>query len=720
MRSVFLSAAVLCATFASAQKSDEKIIPEALLKKDFPAAYDGQKNRSTLDASVVVVPQTGAGRSTPPLGIDPSILDKKTDPCADFYQYACGGWLAKNPVPADKSKWSRFNELIDKNREILKDIVETVSRAPKTPDERKISDYYASCMNEDRINAAGAKAIRSEMALIAGVSSKAEFGALLAKLELTGPSIVFNFGSDQDADDANKTIAAVDQGGLSLPDPRPVPAYYLEEKFAAKRGAYKQHVQAMFALLGQAPEEAAMNADSVLAIETDLARASIDPKSHHDPQKTHHMMPLAEVETLTPSFDWKAYLAGLGAPAFKAINVAVPDFMKGFETALQNYALEQWKAYFLWRVVHPRAALLSSDFVDEDFRFYKKNLIGQKENETRWKRCVSLVDKNLGDALGRLYVEGNFGADGKRKTLNMVRAVEGAMDANLSRNDWMELETKQHAFHKLHKMTNKIGYPDKWLDYDSVVIDRDDLVGNTHQLYKFQAARDLAKIGLPTDRTEWHMSAPTVNAYYEHATNGMTYPAGILQKPFFSRKGDMASNYGAIGVVVGHELTHGFDDTGSQYDADGNLKNWWTDKDSKSFNDRGKALIDQYSKYVILKDPKDPSKDVKVDGLLTLGENIADNGGLRLAYAAMQKNLPPQERVSMQGFTPEQRFFLGFSQVWCVQTTEARARVDASNDYHSPAKYRVVGTVSNMPEFQRAFSCKADSPMISPKPNRVW
>ena len=659
----------------------------------------------------------GASAAAASRGVDPSIMDRSVDPCSDFYQFSCGGWLKNNPIPSDKSRWGRFNEVAERNRAVLRGILENAARteAKREADEQRIGDFYASCMDEAAINGAGAAPLKPELDRIAALDGREGLASELAHLQSIGVSALFSFGAVQDYQDASKMIAGTDQGGLALPDRD----YYLKPEFSEDLKAYAGHVERMFALLGGAPVKAAQDARTVLGIETRLAQASMDRTERRDPLKVHHKMALSEFEALTPAFDWSRYSSAGGAPAFASLDVAAPGFFKGLQSALSSVPLSDWKTYLRWQLVHAQAPVLSSSFVDEDFAFFDKKLTGQKELESRWKRCVKMTDAAVGEALGRAYVESAFGRQGKASTLDAVGRIESAMGEDLKLLPWMGEETRRQAMVKLRAIANKIGYPDKWRDYSRLKIVRGDAAGNARRAAAFEFERQLAKIGKPVDRQEWGMTPPTVNAYYDPQMNDINFPAGILQPPFFSVEADTASNLGGIGAVIAHELTHGFDDEGRHYDALGNLRDWWTAEDSKAFEAKAQGITEEYSRFVAVKDPADPAREIKVNGKLTLGENIADNGGLRLAYMALERALNGSEGL-IDGLAPEQRFFVNFAQIWCTNQTDEASKMRATTDPHSPPKYRVMGALSNMPEFQRAFSCRDGSPMTSPNPSRVW
>jgi putative endopeptidase len=645
---------------------------------------------------------------------DASALDSTANPCVDFYQYACGTWLAKNPIPRDRAEWARFDELEERNLAILREILEkaAVNSPKRSPMEQKIGDYYAACMDEAAIEKKGIEPIKPELDRIAVLSDKDALAEEVARLQRAGANVLFLFTSQQDFKNANAMIALADQGGLGLPERD----YYLkdDQKSVETREKYAEHITKMFQLLGDSPERAAARAQAVMNIETALARGSLDVVSRRDPARIYHKTRREELAlSLAPSFAWPKYLASINAPAIESLNVAVPEFFKALDSLINTASLEDWKTYLTWQLVHAHAPLLSSGLVNENFDFYGKFLTGAQELRPRWKRCVQFVDGDLGEALGQKYVERTFGAEGKERTLRMVHNIENEMGKDLMALDWMSPATKQKAIEKLHAITNKIGYPDKWRDYSSVKILRGDAVGNDERATQFEFQRELDKIGKPVDHTEWQMTPPTVNAYYDPQLNNINFPAGILQPPMFDKNADDAVNLGAIGSIIGHELTHGFDDEGRQFDAKGNLRDWWTAQDAAEFEKRAGCLVDEYSSFKAV-------DDVKVSGKLTLGENTADFGGLRVAYMALMEDLAARTRPKIDGFTSEQRFFLAYAQSNCENESDELLRLSAQTDPHSPPKFRVNGVVQNMPEFQKAFGCGLGQPTVRKPACRVW
>jgi putative endopeptidase len=656
--------------------------------------------------------QTPASHASGPAQFDLTAIDKSVDPCVDFYHYACGSWMKKNPIPADQPEWGRFDELADRNRDILHGILEEASRpaAGRDATTQKIGDYYAACMDEKAIDAKGLAPLEPELERIRNLKDKAQLAGEIARLHAFGVGALFQFNSGQDFKDSNSVIAQFDQGGLGLPDRE----YYLkgDPKSVELRQKYLAHVQRMLELAGEKPEQAKTDAASVMDFETALAKGSLDLVSRRDPEKVYHKMGKPELAALSPAFRWTEYFASTGAPAFQSVNVSYPDFVKAINAAVENTPLPAWKTYLTWQLLHSVARLLPAPFVQENFNFYGKTLSGTEAMRPRWKRCVDFTDGELGEALGRKYVEKTFGAEGKARTLKMVDALEKALAQDIEKLDWMTPATKAQALVKLKAITNKIGYPDRWRDYSSVTIKPDDPIGNNFRADEFEFHRVLNKIDKPVDRQEWQMSPPTVNAYYDPQMNNINFPAGILQPPFFYTNVDDAVNFGGIGMVIGHELTHGFDDQGRQFDAHGDLKDWWTPKDAEEFQQRAACVADEYGGFSV-------APGAFVNGKLTLGENTADNGGVRIALMALLNTIG-EKNAPIDGYTPEQRLFLSFGQVWCENAREELLRLQVQTNEHSPAQFRVNGVVVNMPEFRKAFACKAGQPMAPEHACHVW
>jgi len=643
----------------------------------------------------------------------PDLLDKDVDPCNDFYAYACSKWIAANPIPSDRSSWGRFNELAERGEYIVRDILEkaAVDRPGRTANEQKIGDYYASCMDEGAIEKAGTRPLDADFQSIAALTSKQHLAGEIVRLHREGADVLFGFSSGSDFKNASQMIAELDQGGLGLPDRD----YYFKEdaKSVELREKYVAHVQKMFQLLGDDATKAAAEARIVMDIETGLAKGALDQTSRRDPQKIYHKLSNKDLAALNSRFDWNVYFEGVGAPKFDSLNVVEPDFVKQMQVVLDGHPLDDWKTYLRWHVVHENVQILPAAFVNENFDFFSRTLVGTKELRPRWKRCVTYADDDLGEAIGQIYVQQTFGAEGKERTLMMVRALEKALGQDIQSLSWMGDDTKKQALVKLAAITNRIGYPDKWRDYSTLQIVRGDALGNSQRANHHNLQRRLNKIGKPLDKRDWPYPPMTINASYNANQNNITFPAGILQPPFFDNQADDAMNFGGIGAVIGHELTHGFDDEGSQFDADGNLRDWWTPTDKKQFEERTACVRDQYGSFVAV-------DDIKLNGKLTLGENTADNGGMRVAYMAMLSTFAGKEPAPIDGLTAEQRFFLGWANVWCQSRTDAFSRMLATIDPHSPSKYRVNGTVSNMPEFREAYHCKVTAPMVNQNACRVW
>jgi endothelin-converting enzyme/putative endopeptidase len=643
--------------------------------------------------------------------LDVTSMDRSVDPCVDFFKYSCGGWIKNNPIPPDQSSWDTYSKMQDENRVRLREILETASAPDPKRDAaaQKIGDYYASCMDEKSIDARGVEPLKPELERIAAIQSKAELAGVAASL--SHDNVLFSFGSTQDYRDASQVIAEADQGGLGLPDRD----YYLKEgaKSVDLRKAYVAHVQKMFELLGDSPDVAAADAQTVMRIETALAKSSMTRVERRDPKNLDHKMTSVELQKIAPDFQWEVYFTNVGLPALSLLNVTSPAFFKGMDQQLEKESLADWKIYLRWHLLHAYAPFLSSPVLNENFAFYGKTLRGQQELQPRWKRCTENVDNDLGEALGQVYVEKYFSPQAKQQALKVVKEIDAAMAQDIDSLSWMSAATKQQALVKLHAMANKIGYPDKWRDYTKLEIIRGDEVGNVERSRKFEMNREIAKIGKPVDRGEWDMTPPTVNAYYNPQMNDINFPAGVLQPPAFDPESDAAPNYGDTGGTIGHELTHGFDDEGRQFDAQGNLRDWWTTEDGKEFVRRASCISDQYSTYTII-------DDIKINGKLTLGEDVADLGGLILAYMAWKDDTKGQNLQPVEGLTPDQRFFVGYGQSWCGETRDETKRLRATVDPHSPEKYRTNGVVSNMPEFQEAFHCKAGSPMVNQNRCRVW
>jgi putative endopeptidase len=656
--------------------------------------------------AISVLAQSGPGFST-------SNMDMTANPCLDFYQYACGTWMANNPIPPDQSRWGTFDALADRNRAVLHGILEKASAddPKRSAVEQKIGDFYASCMDESAIDQLGIKPLEPELKRIEAINSKDQIADELVRLHPLGVGALFSFYATPDAKNSTQMIADTDQGGLGLPDRD----YYFKEdpKSVKLRDQYVAHVQQMLELAGESPTQATADSQAILRIETELAKGSLDRVARRDPNRTYHKMSVKDLQTLAPSIDWPKYFAGLGTPSFADLNVSAPDFFKAMDAVLKNTSVADLKAYLRWHLLHAEAPLLAKPFLEANFKFYGQALTGATELKPLWKRCVDATDNDLGFALGQKYVEQAFPPEAKTRVLSMVHEIESMLGQDIQSLDWMTPTTKQQAVVKLQAVTNKIGYPDKWRDYSSVKIVRGEAVANDQRATEFEVHRVLNKIGAPVDPGEWSMTPPTVNAYYSPSHNDINFPAGILQPPFFDNRMDAAVNYGAIGSVMGHELTHGFDDQGRQFNGQGNLLNWWTPEDAAEFEKRAECFIKEYSAFT-------PVDDVHLNGKLTLGENTADNGGVHLSFMALMKSLEGKPQPKIDGFTPQQRFFLGYAQVWCQNVRPEAARMRAQIDPHSDGRDRVNGVVGNMPEFGEAFACHAGQSMIHAPACRVW
>jgi putative endopeptidase len=653
--------------------------------------------------------------------LDPTLIDTAVDPCVNFYQYSCGNWLKQNPIPSDRSSYGRDTELMDQNQLVLKAILEKAASggAARAPNEQKIGDYYSTCMDTDAIDQAGLAPLKPTLARIDALTSKEELPALTAFLEMQGISSFFGFGSDQDFKDATQQIAVLDQMRLGLPEK----GFYSrpDARSTKLRDQYRQHVVRTFELIGESHEQAVKDAATVLRLETTMAAASLSNVDRRDPEKLYHKMQLAQFDASTPNFAFARFLHAVDAPEVESLNVATPGYFAALNQLLGSTALADLKTYLRWSVVrHFPSTALPHNLDEESFAFYGKILSGQPEQQPRWKRCVRSVDGALGEALGQVYVAQRFSPEDKARTLELTQDIEAAMDRDIDQLTWMSPETKVRAKEKLHGVANKIGYPDKWRDYSSLDVKPGDALGNAERAAAFEEKRDTAKIGKPVDHGEWGMSPPTVNAYYNPQMNDINFPAGILQPPYFDPSQNDAVNYGDAGGVIGHELTHGFDDEGRQFDANGNLENWWTPADGKQFTERASCVVKEYNGFVAV-------DDLHVNGELTLGENLADLGGLKLAFLAYldraQKtgvDLTQKGSAEYGNLTPEQQFFVAYGQGWCQNNRTEDLRLRVQTDPHSPEEFRVNGVVVNLPQFQKAFACKTGQPMAPANRCAIW
>jgi putative endopeptidase len=649
-------------------------------------------------------------------GLNPADLDRSANPCVNFFQFADGGWVAKHPIPPAYSSWGTFNELLDHNQEVLHQILEEAAadrNAAPGSNEQKIGDYYASCMNEAEIEREGITPLEPELSRINAISNTQQLEAEVARLQAIGVGVMFRFGSTQDYKDSTQVIGIAGQGGIGLPDRD----YYLnpDERSQKIRTAYVDHVGNMFKLIGDDPDAAAKEAQAVMDIETSLAKASMSRVEMRNPEAHYHKMGVAGLEALTPDFSWNAYLTDIGYPAVSVINVAQPDFFKGLASELKTVPLADWKTYLRWHLISAAAPALSSRFVEENFNFYGRTLTGAKEMLPRWKRCVQATDRQLGEALGQKYVQRAFPPEAKAAALEMVHNLVNALHDDIQTLPWMSEATKKEATAKLSHIMLKVGYPDKWRDYSDFKVDRGPYVENFLRGDTFRFRYDMNKIGKPVDRGEWGMTPPTVNAYYNPTINEIVFPAGILQPPFFDAKADDALNYGGIGAVIGHEMTHGFDDEGRKFDAKGNLRDWWTPEDAKNFEARAECVQHQFDSYEV-------QPGVHENGKLVLGESIADLGGLTIALKAFRKTPEGRSNQKIDGFTPVERFFLAWARTWASSQRPQLELLEVKTNPHPLDRFRAIAPPSNMKAFWEAFSCKPGEPMVRTGDQvcRIW
>jgi putative endopeptidase len=653
-------------------------------------------------------------------GFDLTSLDQSVNPCDDFYKFACGKFAANHPIPADQPGVDQFYALYNVNTQSLNGIVTKAAAggAERTPEEQKIGDYYAACMNTDLIEQKGLTSIQPLLNEINGMGNgdrgKMQLPAVIGRLQRLNVNVFFGYGEQQDFKDASKQSANVGQGGLGLPEKD----YYLRTgaKDIELRQQYEAHIAKMLTLAGNTPEQAKADAAAILAFETELAKASMSVTEMRDPEKIYHMKTISEFEAAIPGVDFGRFLEAMHSPEVTEINDATPDYFPALVQTVRATPMTTLKAYMTYQLLTTTAGQLPKAFDQENFDFYGRKLNGQPEQRARWQRCSNNVNGALGEALGKVYVAQYFAGDSKAKMVEMVKDIETAMDKDIDQLEWMSPETKLRAKEKLRGVANKIGYPDKWRDYSALTVKREDAVGNELRSNAFENDRQLNKIGKPVDHGEWGMTPPTVNAYYDSSMNDINFPAGILQPSFFDRNQDDAVNYGHIGAVIGHELTHGFDDEGKKFDAKGNMSDWWTPEDTKKFETRTDCLVNEYGGFTAV-------DDVKVNGKLTLGENTADNGGLLLAYMAYLERAK-QEGVDLNakkdGFTSPQRFYIAFAQNWCENARPEQVRNQVLTDPHSPDHFRANGAIVNQPGFAAAFGCKKGSPMVPVNSCRIW
>jgi endothelin-converting enzyme/putative endopeptidase len=673
---------------------------------------------STLAAVVATAAEDAPFKELPYTpSLDTASMDRTADPCQDLYQYSCGGWMKNNPLPGDQSSWSVYGKLHQENQRYLWGILQDAAKPDpsRNATQQKIGDYFDACMDVDAVEKAGAEPLAADLARIASMKSVHELGPILGSIHArvaTG-AILFGNGVEQDAKDSSQQIFAIYAGGLGLPDRD----YYLKDDDKSKelRAKYVEHVAKMLELTGDTPEAAKAGAAAVMRIETSFAKASLTRVDRRDPYKIYHRTAPGKLKTIVPSFDWDGYFAAVGGRPGAWLNVSEPAFFQEVGARLKAEPLSDIKTYLRWALVSANSDYLSKSFVDEHFAFYRATLRGVKEPQPRWKKCVGWVDNYLGEALGKEFVDRTFPPEMKAKTVGMTNLIVAAMKQRIDRLDWMDAKTKKQALDKLGKIRNKVGYPDVWRDYSTLAVKRGDFFGNTSRAIVFETKRQLAKIGKPVDKGEWGMSPPTVNAYFNPSMNDINFPAGVLMPPLYDAKLDDAPNYGNTGSTIGHELTHGFDDEGRQFDGDGNLRDWWTKKDGVEFEKRANCIRDQYSQYVVV-------DDIKINGKLTSGEDIADLGGSILAWAAWKEATKGMTLTPVDGLTPEQRFFVGLAQWACENERPENLRVMAATNPHSPGKYRINGVVVNMPEFAAAFQCKEGAALVK-KPEsvcKVW
>jgi len=715
--------------FAQAEANKSPVAKDAAKPRDAakpsaeqsPPPAAGQSPAAPASADAAAKPQVD--KNPPPL--DPKNMDTSVKPEEDFYLFANGGWIKRNPVPPEFSRWAAFNELAEKNNEALHEITEKAAAvAPKAAkqskvekaaaaDLQKVGDFYASGMNEKVVDAAKATPLADEFKRIDSMKDGKDVLKQIARMHMMGIYAFFLFTSGQDDKNSTMVIAQAYQGGLGLPDRD----YYTKEDGPSKkiRDQYVEHVTKMLTLAGDPADKAAEKAKKVMAFETALAKPARTRVELRDPQKNYNKMKQADLQALMPDWNWADYLKEIKLTEPGDINVGQPDFFKAVGELFKSTSIDDWKTYLRWHLIHEMAPSLSNDFVNEDFRFREGTLRGTKQIKPRWKRVVAETDNVLGESLGKLYVADHFPPEAKARALEMVNNVKEAVSDRIKSLDWMDEPTKQEALKKLAAFTVKIGYPDKWRDYSLLKIDRNSYAQNVMRGNMFETERQLKKIGKPVDRSEWGMTPPTVNAYYNPNMNEIVFPAGIMQPPFFDMKADDAVNYGGMGAVIAHEISHGFDDQGRQFDAAGNLRDWWSPESAKAYTERSKAIVAQYAAY-------EPLPGIHINGELTQGENIADIGGLKLAYTALQKALAKDPQAAQQkidGFTPEQRFFLGWAQIWRNNQREEDLKLRLNTDPHSPGRFRVLGPISNMEEFAKAFNIPPNSPMIRPPDQRI-
>lgn len=645
---------------------------------------------------------------------DTSRMDTTVEACTDFFQYANGTWLKNTEIPATESRWGTFNILADNNNAILRDILETAAKTKNAPgtDLQLIGDFYSSCMNEAAIEKAGAKPLDPMFTQIAAIKTPADLQRQIAAMHNAGMPAVFNFGAGADAKNSSMVIVNAGQGGLSLPNRD----YYLKDdaKTTETRQKFMEYMTNMFKNLGDSPEAAAANAKTVMDVQTRLAKASLAQVDLRNPDNRYKKITLAEAQSLTPDFSWNDYMTARSVPAVADFNIGQPAFFKEVNTMFKEIPLADWQTYLRFMTINSAAPSLSKKFADENFNFFGRYLSGAKEKQPRWKTCVNATDNNLGEALGEQYIKRAFKPEARARMNELIDNLLIAMKSRVSNLAWMGEDTKAQAMRKLSTFKRKIGSTEKLRGYKGLTVDKKSYAGNVLRSRQFQVRRNLEDINKPVDRTRWGFTPPTVNASYSGSNNDITFPAGILQPPFFNFEADDAINYGGIGGVIGHEISHGFDDQGSRYDADGNLKMWWTADDRTKFEERAACVIKQFGEYEV-------QPGLFINGKLTLGENIGDFAGLTVSYDAFMKSLEGKPRpANIDGFTPEQRFFLGWAQVWAGKYTPEAERLQVETNTHSLPRWRVNGPLSNMPQFAKAFGCKSGQPMVRKDSCEIW
>lgn len=665
-------------------------------------------------AVVVETPPAGPTISTAPLpaGLDDAALDRSVNPCDDFYAFACGGWMKATEIPADRSSTSRgFVAILERNELLMKDLLERAA-AGKIPgdDGKKLGDHWSTCMDEPKLEGS-LKILQAEQKAYAGIANGKQLAVALAKLHLEGKNAVFNMGAMQDLKDSQLLVMGIFEGGLGLPDRD----YYLvdDEKTAKVKNLYSAHIEKMLVLAGDTPAAAATKRDAIMALETRLAKATRTKVEKRDVEKMFHRLERDGTKKLAPSFDWDGYFKAIGQPKLTQINVAHPPFVEALEGVVKDTPASTWAAYLQWVSLRSSVPALPKAMQDERFRYESEALTGATADRPRWKKCVDLADNQLGEVLGKLFVAEHFGADGKARTQAMVDAVRVAFTKNIDSLAWMDEPTKAAARAKAEKMATKIGYPDSWRDYSSYTTTRDSFLKNYNAGIAFEVRRDLNKIGKPLDKGEWQMSPPTVNAYNDGQRNEIVFPAGILQPPFFNKAAPDAVNFGAMGMVVGHEITHGFDDEGKSLDENGNLRDWWSADSAKRFAEKTGCVKDQFDASIAI-------EDIHVNGALTLGENTADLGGLKISLAALEAALTTSPADAASPYSPQQLFFLGYAQSWCSKYRPELARLRATTDPHSPPFLRVNNPLANMPAFAKAFGCTEQNKMVRKNGCEVW